>query len=702
MRVADNLRALGFGGPIRFVNPRYPEIGGEPCFPSLSALPEAPDAVFVGTAAEHAVAVVEEAGRCGVRAAIVNASGFADSGADGETLQRRLVEAAKLSDMAVCGPNNMGYINVHDRVCMYTARVLPRLDPGPTAIISQSGSVAIAISQDARGLGISHVITAGNEAVCTAADYLQAVVEDDHVRIVVMFLETIRNPRGFASAAAEAARRGKPIIVVKVGRSEGARAAVAAHTGALSGEDKVYDAFFHRYGIVRANDIDEMIETAMLLSKYPAAPEPRRPIVVTVSGGEAALITDLAVDIGLSFPALAPQTVEAMKSAFPAFSRPRNPVDSWGLGWDPARFRQIFRSLISEPAAGVVALSVDAPGDGGADAKVARDMAQIAIDASASHDKKVLFFNNAAAGGVNAEVRAILDPYGIPYLLGMRPALAAIAHWLKRQPVQAPAGHARIDLPALRDLSETERMELVAENAGIPFVACAIVNDPEKAVCAAQRLGFPVVMKGLSSQLHHKTELDLVKLGVADARGVVSAFQGLVASLGRHAGDDRKAQIVVQPMVEEGVQLLLGARSDPEFGSVVVVGLGGTLVETMNQTSLRLGPVTTETAREMLAETPAAALIRGMRGKGPFDLEAAVEAIAGFSVFAHATTDAIAAIEINPLIVHAKGKGVMALDLVLEPLRACAHEMPSAAIPPRRFVTEGTQNDGRIDSLRDP
>lgn len=407
----------------------------------------------------------------------------------------------------------------------------------------------------------------------------------------------------------------------------------------------------------------------MLLSKYPVAPEPRQPIVVTVSGGEAALVTDLAADVGLSFPPLAPQTLEAMMSAFPAFSRPRNPVDAWGLGWDADRFGRIFRALVSEPAAGTVALCVDAPGDGGADAHVAADMARIAIEAAATHDMKVLFFNNTAPGGVNAQVRAMLDPHGIPYLLGMRPALAAMAHWLRRRPVHVPAGPARIDLPPLLDLGETERMALVAKNAGIPFVPCTVVHDPEQAVRAAERLGFPVVMKGLSALLPHKTELGLVKLGLADADSVVFAFRALAESLARHAGGDPKAQVVVQPMVEDSVQLLLGARSDPQFGSVVV-GLGGTLVETMKQTSLRLGPVSAETAREMLAETPAAALIAGTRGRGPFDLDAAVATIVEFSAFAHAAAHAAAAIEINPLIVRAQGKGIMALDLVFEPLQS--------------------------------
>jgi acetate---CoA ligase (ADP-forming) len=663
--VINNLRRFGFGGPIYPVNPRYPEIHGRRCFPSLTELPDMPDAVFVAIGAEHVVPVIEEAGRCGIPAAVVNASGFADSGADGEVLQRRLLDAAVAGNVAICGPNNMGFINVNDRVCLYTAGRLPRLDAGPVAVISQSGSVAIAISQDSRGLGLSYVITAGNEAVCTAADYLRAVIDDDRVGIVMMFLETIRNPKLFAEAAGLAAERNKRIIVVKVGRSEGARAAVAAHTGALSGEDAVYDAYFRRLGIVRAADIDEMIETGILFSKYSTPPQTRRPIVVTVSGGEAALVTDLGTDVGLNFPELAPETLGAMKPSFPAFSRPRNPVDVWGLGWDADRFRQIFNALVTEPAAGVVALAVDAPDGDSADAHVVRDMAATCIEAALNHDKKIVFFNNTAPGDVNAEVRRLLDPHGIPYLLGMRPALAAIANWLNfNPPAKIPAAE-RLDLPPLRELGELERLSLAAE-AGIPFVESLVARDAADAVRIATQLGFPVVMKGVSARLPHKTEFGLVRLGLSDAAAVQVAFAQLASILGEHAAGDDKAAVVVQPMLEEGIQLLLGVRNDPQFGSIVVVGLGGTLVEVMKETSLRIGPIDAATAKDMLAETKAATLIAGKRGKGPFDLDAAVEAIVALSRFAHATADTVAAIEINPLIVRRKGQGAFGVDLVLE------------------------------------
>ncbi|HLI11426.1 MAG TPA: acetate--CoA ligase family protein [Alphaproteobacteria bacterium] len=666
-RVINNLKRFGYGGPIYPVNPRYPEVQGLRCYPSLGELPETPDAVFVAIAAESVMPVIEEAGRCGIRAAIVNASGFADSGPDGEALQARLLEAAQASGIAVCGPNNMGFINLHDRICMWTARVLPKLEPGPAAIISQSGSVAIAISQDDREIGFSYIITAGNEAVCTAADYLQAVIRDDRVRVVMMFIETIRNPRLFAEAALEAAARGKRIVVLKVGRSEGGRAAVAAHTGALSGEDRVYDAFFRRYGIVRAGDIDEMIETAILLKRYPDPPAPRKAIAITVSGGEAALIADIGAGAGLRLAELSPATIAAMKPAFPPFARPRNPVDAWGLGWDPERFQQIFDALIEEPDAGAIALAVDAPGGGGADAHVALDMAQSCIAALGRTDKRIVFLNNVAAGGVNLEVRKRLDDHGMPYLAGMRPALAAIAHWLSLEipaRIAAPAARA---LPVIERLAEPERFRLVAE-AGIPMAECVSVRSAEDAVQAAKRLGFPVVLKGTSPHLAHKTEHGLVKLGLADGASVAAAYRELQAILERQAPQDSLARIIVQPMAGEGVQLLLGARNDPDFGSILVVGLGGTLVEVMGEASLRIGPVDAETAAAMLAETKAATLLAGTRGKGPFDADAAIAAIVAFSRFAHDARGCIVAAEINPLIVREKGAGAIGVDLVLEPL----------------------------------
>jgi acyl-CoA synthetase (NDP forming) len=665
-RVIRNLQGTGFPGAIHPVNPRYEEVLGLPCYPSLRELPGPVDVAFIAIAAEAAVPALEEAAACGIGAAIVNASGFADGGPEGAALQERLAAVARASRMALCGPNNMGFINVHDRVGLWTSRALPPLHPGPVALISQSGSVAIAIGQDERRIGLAYLVTAGNEAVCTAADYLLALVRDDRVRVVMLFLETVRNPALFARAALEAADRGKRIVALKVGRTESSRVAVAAHTGALSGDDAVYDAWLRRHGVIRADSIDEMIETAMLLSYCPDPPPAERVIAITVSGGEAALIADIGAAKGLRLAELAPKTVEGMRPAFPPFAQPRNPVDAWGLGWDVERFRVMFDALVEDPGAGVVTCAVDAPATGGADAGLAEEMARVCVDAAARTNKRIVFFNNTSAGGVNADVRRTLDAAGIPYLCGMQPALAAIAHWTRyRLPAPPPRTETTRTLHPER-LPEAERFLLLSA-AGIPMARCVQVASSEQAVAAADEIGYPVVVKGTAPALSHKTEHGLVRLGLADAASVAAAYRDLDDALRRLCAAGSPASVVVQPMVGGGLQLLLGVRNDPRFGCIVVAGLGGIHVEVLREVSLRIGPLDREGAREMLYETRAGRLLDGTRGSGPYDVDAAIEALSAMSRLGFQTRRSIAALEVNPLIVGRRGQGAVGVDVVMEP-----------------------------------
>ncbi|HZI82746.1 MAG TPA: CoA-binding protein, partial [Casimicrobiaceae bacterium] len=532
-RVIRNLRRLGFAGAILPVNPRYSDIAGLACYPSLSALPEPVDAAFIAVPNVNGPALVEEAGKAGIRAVLVNANGYADGGPEGRALQAQLEAAAAAHGIALAGPNNMGYINVHGRTAMWTAGHFPTLRPGPMAIVSQSGSIAIALSQDERNLGIAYVVTAGNEAVLTAADYIAEIIKDEHVGVVLVFLETIRNPARFIEAAGEARRRGVPIIAVKVGRSEGGRAAVSAHTGALSGEDAVYDAFFERHGIVRVADLDEMIEAATLFASYPSPPPSRRLAVVTLSGGEAALAADLGTELGLEFPALSPATLDRLRAAFPAFATPRNPVDAWGLGWNPDRFRQILEALVDDPALPTIALGIDATAGGGGDAPLAMQMAHTCVDLARRSDTRFVIFNNATGKGPNPDIRAVLATAGIPYLAGMRTALAVVAGWAKHgeQRVHVAtdrplAGQTDAALRRLRDLDEVERFR-VLRSAGVPTADVVAVRSASEAVEAAEGLGYPVVLKASGVQVAHKTEKGLVRLGLDDAAAVRAAFAEL-------------------------------------------------------------------------------------------------------------------------------------------------------------------------------
>jgi acyl-CoA synthetase (NDP forming) len=657
-RVIRNLQLMGYKGRIYPVNPKYGELAGLKCCPSLSDLPEIVDAAFLAVPAAAGPDLLDEAGRKGIRAAFINANGYADGDAEGVTRQRQIQQIAKQYGIAISGPNNIGLINVHDQCAVWTPRYMEKIQPGPVAAICQSGSIALALSADERKLGLAYLISTGNEATASVAEYLDHIVRDSRVSVVLLFLETIRNPSLFAKAAAEGRARGKHIIALKLGSSEGGRALVQAHTGSLAGEDSLYDAYFRDLGIIRVRDLDEMLETAALLAIDPKMPPAPGFVAVTLSGGEAALIADLANEMGIKFPALPAETLTRLRPAFPSYSSIGNPLDAWGLGFNEERFKTVLQALVDTPSIGTIGFAVDAPGKGGVDVPYACVMARAC--AAMKRDKRLLFFNNTSGTGPNSEVREILDRAGIAYLSGMRPALAATANLLRLgvpracAPAPADAG------PAL-PVHETAIFERLSA-AGVPMISACTVKTAEDSIAAAKRFGGPIVLKGVAAHLPHKSDLGLVRLGLRNAAEITEAFDALSTTLRAHAKDGATGQIVAQAMAGEGVELILGVRNEPGFGSFLLVGLGGVLVEVSREVSVRVAPVDVATARAMLEETAAGTLLAGFRGKGPFDIEVAASAIAAFSVFGAAQSGRLAALEINPLIVTANGAfGVDAL-----------------------------------------
>jgi acyl-CoA synthetase (NDP forming) len=669
-RVIRNLQRMGFDGPILPVHPTNTEVCGLACHASLSALPQPVDAVFIGLPAAQGPELLDEAGRCGIRAAFINAAGFADADAAGAALQQRLTEVARRHDIALCGPNNLGLVNVHARKALWTPRYATELKPGPVAVISQSGTITLMLSQDEREIGLAYLITAGNEAVVTAADYLDHVVRDDRVQTVLMFLETIRAPDRFAAAAAEAERRGKRIVVLKSGSSEGGRALVAAHTGALAGEDRFYEAYLRDLDVIRVRDPDELIETALLVTAHPRRPAPARFVSVTLSGGEAALIADNAAARGLALPPLADATIAALRPAFPPFAKPANPLDAWGLGFAPERFRLVLDALLADPAIGAIGFSIVTTHDGGPDGPYGVAMAEACRDAGTAHGKRLVFVNSTAGAGPHRATKAVLDQAGIPFLSGLRTGLAAIDHWLRPR----TAACAALDALAGRDAagwrSALRRATGVADgdrlvhDAGVPMAPLAVATSAHAAVAAAEALGFPVALKGTAPNLAHKTELGLVRLALADAAAVRAAYDALAGRLDSVLGRGAAREILVQKMAGRGVELIVAVRNDPALGSFVVVGPGGVLVEVVKRAAVRRGPIDDTTASDMLDETVAGVLLAGVRGGPPLDRAAAAAAIAALSRLGALLHGAAATIEINPLIVLEHG--AVGVDLLIE------------------------------------
>ncbi|MBT5413173.1 MAG: acetate--CoA ligase family protein [Rhodospirillaceae bacterium] len=648
--VLRNLLRHGFAGEVYAVNPRYDQVLDRPCYPSLADLPGPIDAAFLAVPAAAVPDLIDQAAAKGAAGVCVNAGGFADAGREGAALQDELSARAATHGMAVCGPNNMGLVNLWDGAVMWMSD-LPELAPGPVAVVSQSGSVAIALSQDPRGLGIGYLVTVGNEAVCDVADYLDALAADERVGTVLLFLEALRRPRAFAAAARKAIAAGQRIVALKAGRSAVGRAAVAAHSGALAGEDEVHRAFFRDLGVIQARDLDELLEAAVLATAHLDPPEAHGVGIVTLSGGEAAMIADLAEGAGLDLPQPEGQAKESLRDLLPPITNLSNPLDIWGYGWDAKTFAKALAVLLDDERLGTILCFGDPPLSGGNDMEHVKEMAEVLAAVASGTDKRLALVNNLATVAPHPEIAAVLDAAGLPYLRGTAPALAAVRSWLgfaDRREVRNAVPPTAID-PAMTEVEGFDRLRA----AGVPTAMSQAAADPAEAKERAAALGYPVAVKGSVPGLSHKTEQGLVRLGLADGAAVEAAaekIEAAMAALGREG-----SHLVVQAMAPRGVELYLGVRNDPDFGSLILAGPGGVFVEALDDVSSRMGPVDAAEARAMLAETGAEKLLAGFRGAPPADIEAAAEAIAALSRFGAAVAGVFASVEINPLIVLPKG-----------------------------------------------
>ena len=657
--------------PIYPVNPRQTEIKGMRCYPDLASVPKPVDLAYIALPAALGADVLEQAAEAGVGAVAIPGSGYADGGPEGEARQARIVAIANRHRIPICGPNNLGFVSHLDRVIAWPTHIADIDENARVALITQSGSAGIAISQDPRGLGLAYMVSTGNEANVNAADYLDYFAGNERVDVILVYLETLREPDKFAQAAEKAVAAGKRIAAVKVGRSESAQRMVAAHTGGIAGEDAVYDAFFRRHGILRAEDLDGLVETGLLLATMTEGSSRGGVALITVSGGEAALAADLLAEKGVLLPDFAPRTVRALERAFPPFATPRNPVDAYGLGWDRERFARILHAVLADETIGTAVLCMDTH-EPGVETTMSEELTEVCVELAGATEKAVVFVNNTSGGGINPDVQRALRAAQVPALLGMREGLSAVAEWLQ---AGAHRNSAREDIPSLPSSQwrakietaqeEVERFALLAE-AGVPMAETRSVASADEAVAFATELGGQIALKGSAPGLLHKTERALVEIGLRGEARIRDAYAAIDRRLRRTTETKGAGRILAQRMAGPGVELILGARQADAFGTVIAVGVGGTLVEIIRQASIRLAPVDREAALAMLDETPAGCLLRGVRGRGPYDIEAAADALTAFARLAHAAGDALRALEINPLIVLEQGKGVLGVDVVFE------------------------------------
>ncbi|MBZ5697423.1 MAG: acetate--CoA ligase family protein [Acidobacteriia bacterium] len=670
-------REYGYAGKIYPVNPKHSEIGGLPCFANLAAIPGEVDLAVITLPASAVPRTIAECGAKGVKAAAVISSGFAEVGGEGIRLQEELVRAATEHGIAVCGPNCSGFVYVPERV---TASFNVGLDggfphPGPVAFISQSGALSAYILAEARerGLGFRYWISTGNECVLSFTDYLHHVLEDPQVGLILGYMEDARDGEAFQAEAHRALVLDKPLIIMKVGRSEAGAKASVSHTGSLAGADDVYQAVFSQNGILRAENLDELFDLAML-AKASRRPRGKRVQVLSISGAAGILMADVGSESGLEFPELTPATKEALKKIMPPFAALTNPMDVTAQAVArPSLFRSAAEVVLADPNVDTLVYFLGiVPG---AHERLASDIADIV---RSTHKLVVVTWFPLPA----PEVCDILTRAGVPFFSepsrGMR-ALGKMSQYmatrervLSRQPqppTPKPAPESEVGkiLDHVRIQGRTAMSEVEAKGLlkawGLAVPRGGLARTSAEAQSLARGIGGPVAMKASSPDLLHKTEAGVVRLGVKNAQEVEKAYAEIVEKASAWNPDARLDGVLVEEMIAGDFrEIIVGVRQDQRFGPVVTFGLGGIFVEALRDFAVCPAPLTVEQAREIIQKIRGYRILTAFRSRPAADVEALARVMCQVGDLALIWQDRISELEINPLFVLPEGSGVVVGD----------------------------------------
>lgn len=661
-QMVHQLRVGGFDGEIYPVNPRYEEVLGLRCYPSVGELPAVPDLVLLGVPNAALEEQLRAAADAGARGAVIFASAHED-GADGPSLSERLRTVARKAGMLVCGPNCMGFVDVERRLRALAFEEREDLEPGPVTWLSHSGSAFSALLHNDRGIRFNLAVSTGLELTTTMADYLGHALDRPTTGAVALFLETVRDPAVFRSALATAAERDVPVVALKVGREEVTRGLVEAHSGALAGEDAAYEALFEAHGVIRVETLDEMADTLELFAVGRRA-GPGGLASIHDSGGERAHLVDVAARVGVPFADISEETRARLASRLDPGLPAVNPLDAWGTGRDyEAIFADCMRALLDDADTAALSFTVDLSGE-----DLEPGYMEVAREVYPATSKPMAVLANltsAVAPGAAVSLRAA----GIPVLEGTATGLLAFRHLFEhrdavaRAPVSPPepAAHEvrarwRGRLASSEPWSEVEAMAMLADY-GIPTVAAASAGSEEEALAAAERIGWPVALKTAGAS--HKSDVDGVLLGIGDPAGLTEAYRDLAARLG--------PRVTVARMAPSGVEVALGVVRDPQFGPLVLAAAGGVLIEVLGDRRMALPPIDEPRARSLVDRLAVRPLLDGVRGGKAADLDAVGRALVRLSALAADLGDLIEALDVNPLI--AGPDGCVAADALLIPVR---------------------------------
>jgi len=620
--------------------------------------------VILCTSQKTIVDFLKQAKAKGAGAAVVYASGYSEVGtAEGKAFEKELVDAAKALDMVVMGPNCAGYINFGDDIFSFAFIGDYKGKKGNIGFVSQSGQFCIDMMKSAE-MKYSFAISAGNSAMVQMEDYLNFLIDDSNTKVIALYLEGVKNPHKFEACLQKAMEKKKPVVILKAGRSPKGQATAASHTGSMAGSDKTYDAVFEKFGVIRADDMQDLRSTAFLLATLRVLPRKPAFSAMCLSGGETAVSADTGFLHGIEYPDFSEATLKKLNDMLPDFATPRNPLDmTAALCYDADAFASGITTVMSDPSIemGLVGLTISDK------VTVSNDIMfegiRRAFEQIPDKPLAVMSFMEAAR---NKELVERFQNAGIPVLPTTKYGFRALQHLQDFILHDTIKREARLAIPEAhsantRALSEYESKKLLADN-GVPVDLGYIAKTKAEVKEYAEKIGYPLVMKVESNDILHKSDVGGVMLNIKSLEQAEEAYDKILANAAQHAPNAKINGILMQKMLKAGTEMIIGLNSDPQFGPMLLVGMGGVFVEVFKDAALYPVPLNHDEALHMLQSLKSFKLLNGYRGNPPADIEALTDMMVKISDFAYRKKDTLKELDMNPLFVYPKGEGVAIAD----------------------------------------
>lgn len=655
---------------VYFIHPKRDSVFGVPCYKSISDVPENVDLMVICTSQKTVIPLLQEGAKKGVGGAVVFASGYGEVGtAEGKQNEAELIAAAKELDIAVMGPNCAGFVNYIDNVQAFAFISAKRDRKGSVGVVSQSGQLCLSMMDDP-GMRFSYNISAGNGKIVQMEDYMDFLVDDEDTKVVSIYIEGVKNADKFAAVLKKAAEKRKPVVILKAGRSAKGGAIAASHTGSLSGSDASFDAVLKKFGAIRVDDLEELIAMSLMLSTMKRMPEKATFASMNLSGGETGICADVGSLNGIEYPDFTEETLKKLKEQLPSYASPNNPLDmTASLSYDADLYAGALRTVMDDPNIGMVLIGYT----------LLLEIADPCIHYMYKGIEKVVqekggnckpiamipFVENTR----NPEYQEKLFQIGVPVLPPpvyafklLRHLADFIAYEPETKTLELAVGHPKSE--ETQALSEHEsKQELKVY--GVPVPDEVIVTSKEEAAQFAKNHPDPLVMKVESADILHKSDVGGVKLNVCGPEAAEKAYEEIMESVTAKRPDAHINGILTVPMLDAGVEIIIGVNNDPQFGPMIMVGMGGVFVEVFKDVALYPAPLKEEEALEMLKSLKSFKLLNGYRGTEKCDIKALCQTIVAISNYAQANKDVLKELDINPLFVYPEGKGVGVADALI-------------------------------------